>query len=168
MLKSLSVCSLLLVWAASAYAMQTDTSVIRLSEPVLSDANSETFGASLDKSIPLVNIQSLLNEPNTYIGKPILLETKVAKVCQKKGCFFVIQHQDKVIRVSFKDYEFFIPSDSGGKTVLLTGELIKKDISAEQAAHFTQDLQMNTSGIKAGVVYELVANSVKIPKNVTL
>jgi hypothetical protein len=65
--------------------------------------------------------------------------------------------------VSFKDYSFFVPTDSSGKTVILAGQLIQKEMTQKQAEHFNADLQSNSDSIKPGVVYEIVANSVQIP-----
>ena len=67
------------------------------------------------------------------------------------------------IRVSFKDYAFFVPTDTGGKTVTLTGTLIERTLTEEQAAHFRQDAGSDT--IHAGKVYEIVADAVSIPKS---
>ena len=136
---------------------------IRLSEPVASDATSETFGTTLDSSLKTVTITELATNSEHHLGKNFQVETRIAKVCQKKGCFFIAQQNEHVIRVSFKDYGFFIPTDSSGKTVLLSGELIQKEMSEKQAAHYTSDLQAQPGEVKAGVVYEIVATSVKVP-----
>ena len=92
------------------------------------------------------------------------ISANVAEVCQAKGCCMTLNAVDGIpIRVTFKDYGFFIPTDSSGKTVLLNGELIQKEISEEQAAHFSADLQAEAGEIEHGAVYEIVATSVKIP-----
>lgn len=137
---------------------------IRLSEPVAQDANSETFGKVIDSSLTQVSMAEVATQSAALVGKPFIVETKIAKVCQKKGCFFIAQYQDQVIRVSFRDYGFFIPTDAGGKTVVLAGELVEKEMSAEQAEHFNQDLKSEAGAIKTGVVYEIIADSVKIPR----
>lgn len=136
---------------------------IRLSEPVAVDATSETYGNMLDTSLNEVSITDLATNAQQYLGKNFQVETRIAKVCQKKGCFFIAQQDEHVIRVSFKDYGFFIPTDSSGKTVTLSGELIQKEMTTEQAAHFTADLQAGSGEIKSGAVYEIVATSVRIP-----
>ena len=66
------------------------------------------------------------------------------------------------VRISFKDYAFFVPTDTAGKTVTLTGTVIERTISDEQAAHFREDA--GSDAIQAGKVYEIVANSVSIPR----
>lgn len=138
---------------------------IRLSEPVEQDANSETFGTKLDMSLPKLSMASLITDSPSHLHKPFQVEARIAKVCQKKGCFFIAQQEQHILRVSFRDYGFFIPTDSSGKTVTLGGELVQKDISPEQAAHFKADLKSDTEWVKTGVVYEIVADSVRIPRS---
>lgn len=150
---------LLILCASSMLSAQT----ISLSEPVAKDSNSETYGQVLNTALKAVSISDLATGSAQYINQPFQLKTRIAKVCQKKGCFFIAQQNEHVFRVSFKDYGFFIPTDSSGKTVLLNGELIQKEISEEQAAHFSADLQAESGEIEHGIVYEIVASSVKIP-----
>lgn len=138
---------------------------IRLSEPVAKDANSETFGTVIDQSLKSATMASLVTASESHLGAPFKLTTQISKVCQKKGCFFIAQQDDHVLRVSFKDYGFFIPTDSSGKTVTLTGELVKKTLSPEQAAHYRADLNEQSDSIKSGVVYQIVANGIQIPLN---
>jgi transcriptional regulator of heat shock response len=138
--------------------------VLRLSEPVATSDNSETFGSVINTALPKVSMSDLVTNSAEYVGKGFQVETKVAKVCQKKGCFFIAQQGNNVMRVAFKDYSFFVPTDSTGKTVTLAGELIQKEMTAEQVAHFNQDMQGGSAAIKEGLVYEILANSVVIPK----
>lgn len=136
---------------------------LRLSEPVAKTAESETFGVVLDTSLPRVSLTELYNNSDKYLNKRVLVSTKVAKVCQKKGCFFIAQENGITIRVAFKDYGFFVPTDSTNKQVLLAGELIQKNLSAEQAEHFNSDLRDKSTALKAGSVLEIIAESVQIP-----
>jgi hypothetical protein len=154
------ISSCLLLLACFSYA---DT--IRLSEPVEKDAHSETFGAPYDASLKTVSLAQLLEDPAPHLQEAFNLETRVAKVCQKKGCFFIAQENDLTLRIAFKDYGFFIPTDSSNKVVNLTGVLVEKQMSKEQAEHFKSDIgeSDDDSTLQAGTVLEIVASSVKIP-----
>jgi hypothetical protein len=138
---------------------------LRLSEPVVQDAQSETFGVKLDNSLPKQSMASLVTDSHFHLAEPFQVEARIAKVCQKKGCFFIAQQDQHILRVSFRNYSFFIPTDSSGKTVTLAGELVQQKISPEHAAHFKADLKSETDMVKPGVVYEIVADSVKIPRS---
>jgi hypothetical protein len=148
---------------ALAFGVHADT--LRLSEPVAQDTQSETFGVELDNSLPKLSMQDLVTDSSSHMTKSFQVEARIAKVCQMKGCFFIAQQDQHTLRVSFRDYGFFIPTDSSGKTVVLAGKLVQKEISSEQAAHFKADLKSKTDMVRAGVVYEIVADSVKIPRS---
>lgn len=151
-----------LITLTLTFCVYADT--LRLSEPVEQDAQSETFGVKFNHSLPKLNMQELVTHSSSHLAKPFQVTARIAKVCQKKGCFFIAQQEQHILRVSFRDYGFFIPTDSSGKTVTIAGELIQKEVSIEQAAHFKADLKSETDMVKPGVVYEIVANSVKIPR----
>jgi len=139
--------------------------VVRLSEPVYADENVEVFGKQFDYVQATVSLTQLMQSPQQNIEKPLLVKTPITKVCQKKGCFFISQVDDIVVRVSFKDYGFFIPTDSTNKEVTMLAELVMKEVSEEKAAHFEQDLNLNEGSLKRGMQYELVAAAVMIPKS---
>jgi hypothetical protein len=147
------------------FTFSLSAEVIRLSEPVAQDDETETFGVIFDKSLPTLSMEELVIDSSTHLTKPFQVEVRIAKVCQKKGCFFIAQQDQYILRVSFRDYGFFIPTDSSGKTVTLAGELVQKDITPEQAAHFKADLKSETDILKSGMVYEIVADSVRIPRS---
>ena len=154
---------LLLVLLSLACAAPLHAEVIRLSEPVATDQTSESFGSEVDTTEPAMTLKTLIDTADTWVGKPVLVDTKVGKVCQKKGCFFLATQGSLSIRVSFKDYSFFVPTDTGGKTVTLSGTLTKRRRSSEQAAHFNEDIQAGDAILQPGEVYEIVATGVKIP-----
>ncbi len=148
---------------ALALTSQALAEALRLSEPIHQDATSETFGALIEEPPAVTQLATILEAPQTFIGKQLAIETKVSKVCQKKGCFFIAQHEGKAIRVTFKDYSFFVPTDIAGRKVTLVGELIQNEVSEAQATHLSKDLGEQGS-VKRGVQYQLVASSVKVPK----
>lgn len=155
----------LLALVTSGAALAADeTKVIRLSEPVERTAESETFGAPLDESIPAMTLDELAADGGQYVGQPVRVVARVAKVCQKKGCFFIAQDGSSVMRISFKDYGFFVPTDISGKHVTFVGEVVARDVSSEEAAHFAADLGGQGEMLKPGKTYEFVATSVRVPR----
>lgn len=165
-LVALIVTAIMSAFVAAADQLEANkaNTVLRLSEPVAQDTQSETFGVQLDETLQKVTLNDLIAQSAAYVGKAFQVDTKVAKVCQKKGCFFIAQQGDDVMRVAFRDYGFFVPTDSAGKTVTLSGELIKKDMTVAQVEHFNKDIQGRSDAIKEGVVYEILADSVRVPK----
>ena len=140
-----------------------EAEVIRLSEPVAVTDEAEIFGAPLDADARPASLEALLESPDVYLDTTVRIETRISQVCQKKGCFMIATSGRHAVRISFKDYAFFVPTDTVGKTVTLTGTLLERELSEEQAAHLREDAGSDT--IQAGKVYEIVASSVKIPKS---
>jgi hypothetical protein len=137
--------------------------VIRLSEPVAVTADAELFGAELDPDAKALSLETLLADPQAYVGTAVRLDARISEVCQKKGCFMIAAAGDKAIRISFEDYAFFVPTDTGGKTVTLTGRLIERTLTEDQAAHLREDAGSDV--VQAGRAYELVAGAVRVPKS---
>ena len=137
--------------------------VTRLSEPVEVTDDAEVFGAPLDADARSASLEARLDNPGDYLDTSVRVEARISQVCQKKGCFMIATAGDKAVRISFRDYSFFVPTDTGGKTVTLTGTLVERVLSEKQAAHFREDAGSDT--IQAGKVYEIVADSVSIPKS---
>ena len=137
--------------------------VIRLSEPAAVTEDTETFGARLSVQEPVYALGDLLGDAESHLEERVLVETRVSEVCQKKGCFFIAQDGDHVVRVSFRDYGFFVPTDIGGRKVLLEGTLVRVVLSEEKAEHYEKDLGGDTP-VKPGAAYEIVADAVRVPK----
>lgn len=140
-----------------------ESGVVRLSEPVEATETHETFGARMPEAGQAVALAELLADGENYLDREVKVVTRVAQVCRKKGCFFIAEDGADTARVSFKDYGFFVPSDISGRTVTLAGELKRKDLSADQAEHFNEDMQAE-SVMKPGPQYEIVATSVRVPR----
>ena len=150
-----------LVFAPAVVAAEEE--VIRLSEPVAVTASHEIFGGKLpDEGSPL-HLAELIENNEKYQDQEVLLETRIAKVCQKKGCFFVATQGAATARVSFKDYGFFIPTDSGGKDVLLLGTFSRQEVSEKEAEHYAEDLGEKAASSPDRFQYSIVASAVKIP-----
>ena len=158
--------SMLLASAMPAAADDAGRAPVRLSEPVVVTGEFETFGAPLPEAGDVLGLEQLLANPDKYLGRTVQVETRIAQVCQKKGCFFIAQEGTAVARVSFKDYGFFVPSDSAGKRVRLAGVLQRQDVSAGDAAHMNQDLDApDESTVASGPSFAIIASAVRIPRS---
>lgn len=158
-----SAVSIIAIAVCALLAQVVEADVTRLSEPVAVTDDAEIFGAPLDTNARPTSLAALLDNPGDYVDSAVRVDARISQVCQKKGCFMIATAGDKAVRISFRDYAFFVPTDTGGKTVTLTGTVIERVISEEQAAHFRQDAGSDT--IQAGKVYEIVADAVSIPKS---
>ena len=155
----------LLVTGIAPGLFAAEGEVKRLSEPVEVTATHEIFGSTLPESPTPISFAELMKDNQQYLDQEVLVATRIAKVCQKKGCFFVAQEGPSIARVTFKDYGFFIPTDSGGKNVVLLGTFSRKSVSKEQAEHYAADLGEKAAATPEKFEYSIVASAVKIPRN---
>jgi hypothetical protein len=95
-------------------------------------------------------------------GKNLLVQAKVGKVCQKKGCWMTLESKNGDIRVTFKDYSFFVPMSLIGKNVLVQSDLIEKKMTLEETRHYILDEDGDPSNItEARTEYRIVASGIK-------
>lgn len=140
---------------------------VRLSEPVYATEQAEYFGDRINEQTAPVNLRQAVLASREGTGESPgeqLIQTEVSQVCQKKGCFFIARQDDLVARISFKDYGFFIPTDSSGKTVTLLGTVERQALSAEQIAHLEDDLGLSDGGL-APLELNIIASAIKIPRS---
>lgn len=65
---------------------------------------------------------------------------KVVDVCQAKGCWMKLDlGNDQTMRVTFKDYGFFVPKDSKGKEVIIEGVAKRKVTPVDELRHYAED-----------------------------
>ena len=68
------------------------------------------------------------------------VSTEILACCQKKGCWMRVDlGNDKEMRVSFKDYGFFVPLDSKGSEVIMQGKAYTDTVSVEMLKHLAED-----------------------------
>lgn len=141
----------------------TDTNpVVRLSEPVEVSDGYETFGEPLPESGEPLSLSAVMQAADDFVDTEVKISMKVDQVCQKKGCFFIGQDGEHLVRVSFKDYEFFVPSNISGRLVTLYGVFEEREMTQKQADHLSEDVGKDAA-FAPGPTYEIVAVSVRVP-----
>jgi hypothetical protein len=161
-MKNLAAVFLLVAVATTAPALADG--VTRLSEPVQSGDGYEVFGAPVGAVGEAQPLAQIVAAGEKYAGQEVHATATVSQVCRKKGCFLVAQDGDAIARVTFVDYSFFVPTDSGGKDVTIIGVFNRKTISEAQARHFAEDAGEDPAKVSgARDEYSIVATSVVIP-----
>ncbi len=161
MIAAAGMAAMLMATAAGA----EEPPVVRLSEPVVVTDDYEIFGTAVPASEDSLPLAEVVAADERYVGQEVRVEAKVAKVCQKKGCFFIAQDGESVARITFVDYSFFVPTDSGGKTVTIVGKFDRKTLSEAQAKHYAEDEGADPSKVVGPrQEYAIVATSVIVPK----
>ncbi|MDX1906673.1 MAG: DUF4920 domain-containing protein [Bacteroidia bacterium] len=72
----------------------------------------------------------------------VKLEGNVEACCQAKGCWMTMKVGDEDMRVKFKDYAFFVPKNSAGKTAIIEGRAFYDTTSVEELRHYAEDAGM--------------------------
>jgi len=113
-----------------------------------------------------VALASALNKAEELDGKTVRVTGDVAAVCKKKGCWFVIKTDEaeaRTVRISMKDYGFFVPKDCDGKKAEVEGVLQKKTITEAVRKHLAEDGGEDPSKVVGDAVeIQLVATGVAI------
>lgn len=97
------------------------------------------FGDTItpEGAIPAAQIKEKLAHHDSLAMK---VEGKIVEVCQKKGCWMELELANgESMRVTFKDYGFFVPKDAGGKTVIMDGYAYNDTTSVAQLRHYAED-----------------------------
>jgi hypothetical protein len=104
-------------------------------------ATAGHFGAALSAA-PSVTAQAVLADPAKFDDKDIKLSGQVSAACQRKGCWMTVgtgEPGQPTVRVSFKDYGFFVPKDCMGKTATVEGHFKVTTMSVAEAQHYADD-----------------------------
>ncbi len=88
-------------------------------------------------------LTAVLAAPAKFAGQTVKTHGLVARACAKKGCWMELQTADGKdatgMRVSFKDYAFFVPLDSKGATAVIEGTVEVKTLSKADADHLAAE-----------------------------
>ena len=123
----------------------------------------EEFGAefTLEESISAAIV---LNSPEEYVGQKVRITGTVGDVCQKMGCWMVITEQDKHMRITTKDHNFFVAKDGAGSACDVEGLVVKRELDPERVEHFASEQSEGAPLPEASAVnnvtYEIVAEAI--------
>ncbi|MFN4082285.1 MAG: DUF4920 domain-containing protein [Bacteroidia bacterium] len=99
----------------------------------------EYFGEKINHE----NTMSLAQLKKEMEGKTemnVKLLAKVDEVCQKKGCWMnLTDGEGNSIRVTFKDYGFFMPLDAAGRLAIVEGIAKIEETSIEDLKEYAKD-----------------------------
>lgn len=81
-------------------------------------------------------VSEVLDNPEGYLGKTVLIEGKITDVCTKRGCWMKISSDKKKqkIVVKVQDGEMVFPVEARGKTAKIEGVLFLAE-KEEQHQH---------------------------------
>ncbi|VAX09025.1 hypothetical protein MNBD_GAMMA26-2254 [hydrothermal vent metagenome] len=131
-----------------------------------SDGNqTDHFGAEITLSSP-ISVDNAIEQLAQLANQEILITGKATDICQKKGCWVTLQGTKSDIRVTFINYEFFVPKTVVGKKILAQGKLFAEQMEISEARHFAQDAGKSAEEVnrinRPVIEYRFVATAVKV------
>lgn len=128
-LLSASLATTSLMYAGSSQATTPSSSVQRTEKMA-------SYGAGVKSKSYMPLAQAVVDKKfNTTVA----LTATVAEVCQVKGCWMILVDGDTKVRVTFKDYGFFMPKNLAGAKVVVEGVLSEEVLSEKDARHYAED-----------------------------
>lgn len=150
-MKRTSLVITLLLAATAAFGGE----VIKRGEAIASDA----------KAVPLATV---LSSPAEYTKTPVVVEGVVATACERKGCWMQLKPDaaaEQSVRVTFKDYGFFVPLDSKGMKARAEGVTTVKKLSKAEADHLeSEGAKLKRGEDGSAIEVSFVANGVELTK----
>lgn len=88
-------------------------------------------------AIPATELAAKMGDKKELTTK---VEGTVDEVCKMKGCWMTVKTADgKTMRVTFKDYGFFVPKDIAGKQVVFEGLAQTTVTPVAELRHYAED-----------------------------
>ncbi len=110
------------------------------------------FGAPFALDTPPTALAEALPRAEELLGNPIKVAGTVKTSCRKKGCWMQLEpiaEDAPAMRVTFKDYGFFVPLHSDGAQAVIEGEFVKQVMDEATRRHFAEDAGQTPEEIEA-------------------
>lgn len=112
------------------------------------DGARAAYGQPVDPA-EAVPVQAVVASVEQYEGQPVTMQGEVTKVCQKKGCWLMLDAGDEAVRVLVErtpdgDYAFTVPTDLDRAWAVVEGTLRTTSLSAAEQQHMAADAEPGT------------------------
>jgi hypothetical protein len=118
---------------------QTTTTADSIATVEQTTSKAESYGDAItaDSAITIEEMKTLMGDKKELAVK---VTAPVDAVCQKKGCWMELKAADgTTMRVTFKDYGFFVPKDCSGKTATVLGMAKVEETSIADLKEYAKD-----------------------------
>ena len=112
-------------------------------------AQTANFGEPLTdaKAVKATKLEKAMDGKET---SQLKLDGTILEVCQMKGCWMTVETgKGQEIRVTFKDYGFFVPKDIAGKKAVFEGEAKMETVDVATLKHYAEDAGKSKEEIAA-------------------
>jgi hypothetical protein len=137
-MKKLFIVTLSVVaWAACQNPQNNSEEVVTADTTIATGS----WGAKFEES-GVISMDSLvsLGDSGKLPIEGLRVSGLISECCQKKGCWMSISKPDgNTMRVTFKDYAFFVPKNAAGYTAVMQGRAYMDTIQVEDLRHYAED-----------------------------
>jgi hypothetical protein len=125
-----------------------------------------TRGAAISRDAKAVPLADVVSHDDAYTTDAVVVEGTVKTACERKGCWMELAGEGTHgVRITFKDYAFFVPLNSKGMKARAEGVTVVKTLSRKEADHLEEEgakLDRNADGTAREVSF--VASGVELTK----
>ncbi|MDX1491092.1 MAG: DUF4920 domain-containing protein [Pseudohongiellaceae bacterium] len=125
----------------------------------------QSYGAAMPQDRDAQTLRQAISTLEQGESREVKLIGKITEVCQAKGCWMILVDGDQYARITFKDYGFFVPTDTSMQQAVVYGQLEQINLSAETAAHYAEDAGREVESSEGLKEFSLVASAVLIEKS---
>jgi hypothetical protein len=130
-------------WIAAAAALLLAACQKPAAPAAPAPAGVKVYGRPLTASGAPVAIATVLGNPDRFANTAVTVEGTVRKACTRKGCWMELAESGTEgtpgCRVTFKDYGFFVPTDSAGGRARVQGQVEVGTLSASAVRHYEEE-----------------------------
>jgi hypothetical protein len=135
--------------SASVFFSCNQSPVAESTDAALADSLAGWYGEefAIADVIPAGQLNTI---PTDSLVNEVVIESEILECCRKKGCWMKVDMGDgKSMRVSFKDYGFFVPLNADGRIATMKGFATVDTVDVEMLRHFAEDAGKSQAEIDA-------------------
>ena len=144
--------------------MKNFTIIFFLLISVVGYSQSDKYGKEISLK-EKTSISKILERPEEYVGKTVLVEGEILEVCAMAGCWMELKSdvENQKVKIKVKDGDIVFPVEAKGKSALVEGTVYKIELSKEEAIEYYQHVaeEQGTSFDEASVTGPLTLYQIK-------
>jgi len=110
--------------------------------PIAAECDGKNLGAGVTLAEPTA-IASILDSPESWVGKDVRVDGKVQEVCEMAGCWMTLvadAGDGRPIKVQVEDGDIVFPVAARGQQAVAQGKVEKIEMSRDKYVRFQKHL----------------------------
>ena len=104
---------------------------------VIAYSQTDKYGKEISLT-EKTSISKILDKPEKFVGKTVLVEGEVLDVCAMAGCWMELKSdaENQKVKIKVKDGDIVFPVEAKGKTAIVEGTVYKIELTKEEAIEY--------------------------------